>query len=316
MKLRGTDFGSVLGASGVEGFFGEGYRFHRFWRPFGLDFAGMTFVAKTTTLYPNAGNLRLDRDFSPRELFPGCVVVKPVRGMVLNAVGLSGPGFSGLLDRGLWQARTEPFFLSLASVAADATERMREYLRFAALLKAHLRDFRAPVGLQINFSCPNAGAGANGIDEIWDALDIFSELGIPLMPKFSLLLDTETAVRVSEHKACDALCVSNTIPWGELPEILDWKGMFGSNASPLAHLGGGGLSGKPLLPLVADWVREAKRAGITKPINAGGGVNSEKDARYLLSCGADSVFLGSVAILRPWRVRGIIRSLTQIQAGV
>ena len=48
MNQRVADFGPVWGASGVQGFFGEGYWFHR-WVP-GLSFDGCTFVAKTTTL--------------------------------------------------------------------------------------------------------------------------------------------------------------------------------------------------------------------------------------------------------------------------
>src|SRR3989344_7751324 len=38
MKLRGIEFGRVWGASGVLGFFGEGYWFHPYLKRFGLDF--------------------------------------------------------------------------------------------------------------------------------------------------------------------------------------------------------------------------------------------------------------------------------------
>jgi imidazole glycerol phosphate synthase subunit HisF len=58
---------------------------------------------------------------------------------------------------------------------------------------------------------------------------------------------------------------------------------------------------------VADWVAAARATGICKPINAGGGILSARDALTLLDAGADSVFIGSAAILRPWRVAGIIR---------
>src|SRR3989338_1556485 len=59
MELRGVHFGPVLDASGVRGFFGEGYWHHRYCKPFGLRFDGATFVAKTTTLLPRAGNMPL-----------------------------------------------------------------------------------------------------------------------------------------------------------------------------------------------------------------------------------------------------------------
>ncbi|MEK7078406.1 MAG: hypothetical protein AAB911_02450, partial [Patescibacteria group bacterium] len=115
-------------------------------------------------------------------------------------------------------------------------------------------------------------------------------------------------VDIANHSACDAICISNTIPWGQLPDRIDWEGLFGSKISPLAHLGGGGLSGKPLLPLVIDWITKARRVGLRKHINAGGGILSIKDGMKVFMAGADSISLGSIAFLRPWRVEGIIHA--------
>src|SRR5208282_391343 len=96
--LRGIDFGNVFNASGARGFHGEGYWFHRLWRPFGLDYAGSTFVAKTTTLMPRMGNMPIDESGKPVGMLPDCIVVKPAAGVVLNAVGLSGPGILALTE--------------------------------------------------------------------------------------------------------------------------------------------------------------------------------------------------------------------------
>ena len=92
MKLRGIEFGSVLGASGVQGFFGEGYWFHQPWADLGLDFRGMTFTAKTVTLSGRRGNMPIRADFKPQAWFPDCVKAKPLVGLMLNAVGLSNHG--------------------------------------------------------------------------------------------------------------------------------------------------------------------------------------------------------------------------------
>ncbi len=309
MRLRGIDFGSVLDASGVRGFFGEGYPYHRLLRPFGLDFAGSTFVAKTTTLFARAGNMPLKRDLTPQERLPRCVVVKPWSGVTLNAVGLSGPGAAALLETGRWQRREEPFFLSFMSIAATATERLEELSTFIRLLRGRLPEFRTPIGLQMNFSCPNVGLHPEDAErEALDALDEAATLDIPLMPKFSVATPVDVAAAVSRHPACDALCVSNTVPWGLFPGRIDWKGLFGSDVSPLARFGGGGLSGWPLLPIVRDWLRSARCRGIAVPVNAGGGILSPRDAALLLDEGAASVFIGSVSMLRPWRVAGIIRA--------
>ena len=111
---------------------------------------------------------------------------------------------------------------------------------------------------------------------------------------------------MAAHPGCDAIIMSNTIPWGQLPDRIDWKGLFGTDVSPVAKYGGGGLSGKPLLPIVTDWIRGARVKGVVKPIVAGGGILSKADADRMLDAGADAVELGSVAFLRPWRVQGII----------
>lgn len=310
MELRGIDFGRVLGASGVQGFFGEGYRIHKYWGPFAPRFSSMTFVAKTTTLHQRPGNMPLRDDHTPKSLIPKCVKVSWLKGVVLNSVGLSGPGAKALLDTGRWQQRERPFFLSFMSVEEAAQERLAELRGFVQLLEKQMVNFWAPLGLQINFSCPNVGVKPDHLlEEIEAGLDCAAELGIPLMPKVNLLLAPESAVQIADHPACDGLCVSNTLPWGAIPERLKWERLFGSEESPLAYLGGGGLSGKPLLPLLLEWIREAREAGMRKAINGGGGIISIKDARAVLAAGADSIFLGSIAILRPWRIKRIVETL-------
>jgi len=317
MILRGIDFGKVWGASGVQGFFGEGYRFHSKLGPLRPKFEGMTFVAKTTTLFSRPGNMPLEDDHTPEELFPSCIKVKPFKGVVLNAVGLSGPGARVLLASGHWLRRTKPFFISFMSVAGTPEERASELKQFADIFSAFLSNFptfRKIVGLQINHSCPNVGLHHDGAEltgEVCKALDIAARLEIPLVPKLNVLAPIKSALEISRYPSCDAICVSNTVPWGALPELIDWEGIFGSKESPLAHLGGGGLSGKPLLPIVIDWLNIARRAGLKKPINGGGGILSRRDAGKVFAAGADSISLGSVAILRPWRVRGIIRSCSK-----
>lgn len=319
MKLRGIDFGHVLGASGGQGFFGEGYWFHKYLKPFGLDFEGMTFVAKTTTFDPRTGNMALDEDLTPKHLFPNCIVVKPFKGVVLNSVGLSGPGAWRLFKDGRWQKREKPFFISFMSVSDYRNKRLDELREFISVFKVFLsHGFKAPasVGLQLNFSCPNVGLHSCELaDEIYDSLSIASTLDIPLMPKLNVLFPLEVVKEISEHPHCDALCISNTIPWGKLPDKINWKGLFGSDVSPLAHYGGGGLSGKPLLPLVAEYVAQIRERGINKPINAGGGILSMRDVYSLydfMTPGRDSIFLGSITMLRPWRVKRIIRKTNKL----
>lgn len=321
MILRGIDFGPCWGASGVQGWYGEGYPYHRWLGPLGPNFHGMTFVAKTTTLYPRSGNMPLDEHtWAPKEWLPKCVVVKPFAGAVLNAVGLSGPGAAALLTAKTerrWQNRENPFFISFMSVAPKPQDRLDEVRIFTDLLSGHLDEFRSPFGLQVNFSCPNVGLDPSSlIDETIKALDILEKLAIPLVPKFNVLMPVTAALRVAEHPACDAICMSNTLPFGKLPERINWSKLFGAEISPLASMGGGGLSGAPLHQIVVEWVKEARDAGLDTPLNVGGGIMSPRDVDNLVAAGLDfshdSIFLGSVAMLRPWRVAKIVRHANRL----
>lgn len=306
MVLRGIDFGHVLGASGVQGFFGEGYWFHNL-PVFGADFRGMTFVAKTATLLSRAGNMPLTQDFRPRSPLPACIKVKWWDGQMLNAVGLSNPSLAGLLGTGRWQERIEPFFISIMSLEQHPLRRQAELRLMVDLLEFARDSFQAPYGLQINLSCPNTDHDPKDlIREAAISLEIASRLNVPLMPKFSIAsAPIEAILELESHPDCDAICVSNTIPFGW--KGLDWEKVWGTRTSPLAHLKGGGLSGRALLPLVCAWIRELRAAGFTKPINGGGGIMSRRDIGPYVQAGASSIFLGSVAALRPWQVQEIIR---------
>lgn len=336
MILNGIEFGHVWNSAFVRGFFGDGlFRHHRYLRPFGLDWAGSTFVAKTTTLEPRTGHLPLGgpSGTTPKEWRPKCVRVNWRAGAVLNAVGLSGPGLEALLREGYWQARTEPFLLSFTSVRVEPGNRLDEARRMAEMLAFVRPLFHAPFAVQWNDSCPNVGLDPTAM--VWKTRNVLSVLadrlpGVPLLPKINALVPVEAAREIAAHPACSAIVVSNTLPWGVLPDRIDWKGLFGE-VSPLAHLGGGGLSGAPLLPIVQEWIARAvygttpddllsdpwalHRSKPTDtfpaPVVAGGGVLSRRDAWSMLAVGASAVELGSVAILRPWRVRSIIYSLNR-----
>jgi len=305
------DFGRVHVASGATGFFGEGYWFHEYLRRYGLDFSDATLVSKTVTLNPRAGFMPYGPDkLTLAERFPHCVTIRWWSGCVLNAVSLGNPGIRQLLAYNRWQKMRQPFFISVATVYSDWHERKVELELFCRLLNKE-RPFTTSFGLQLNLSCPNSGLGEIGmVSQVSELLEIARrELpDVPLMVKFSVVTPAETAVNVALHSACDAICVSNAVPWGQCSDQIDWSRLFGTYESPLKTFGGGGLSGAPLRPLVVNWLAKAKALGLSKPICAGGGILKTEDAWSLFKLGADAVSLGSIAILRPWRVRGIIKS--------
>jgi dihydroorotate dehydrogenase (NAD+) catalytic subunit len=317
MRLRGVEWGNVFNSAGGRSFFGEGYWWHALAAWCGLRYEGSTFVSKTTTLLPRKGNMPLDDAHQPMVLRPDCIVVKPLAGVVLNAVGLSGPGVRVLMDR--WREdrrkRLRPRQMVVSYMAVEGTpkDRISEASSFFTIVEPFVQgngtDFTA---LQLNFSCPNVGVDSSHLrEEVAGVLDHAKRLNVVTMIKLNALVPPELACELAAHPACDAVVCSNTIPWGQLKERIDWHGLFGSDESPIARYGGGGLSGKPLLPIVEEWIADAVRAGMTKPIVGGGGILSKRDAHRLLDVGAAAVELGSVSILRPWRVAGIIRSVNE-----
>lgn len=329
-RIRGVDFGPVWGASGVQKFFGDSWPHHeRFkrWFPKGFDMTGMTFVAKTMTTKALKGNMPSDDQDNPYEARPRCVVVNPLsflRGVALNAVGLTNRGARALFADGRWHERTEPFFISFAPQGKTLSAKIEDAREFIRICQFCL-PFHVPAGLQLNLSCPNTGENVSDsgplVNEALALLDEFKVLSVHLriVVKINVLMPAEAARRISLHIACDGLCISNTIPWEALPSLgINRFLLFGTTTSPLRKRGfeqSGGLSGKPLLPLVERWVRHARSVGVLKHINAGGGILSPSDVYRLKDAGADSVSLGVITMLRPWRVQETIRAAHQVFDG-
>jgi dihydroorotate dehydrogenase len=303
MKLRGIDFECVWNAAGARGFFGEGYWFHKLTRP---DFTGITFVSKTATKNARLGNKA--KYPSLRELiYPSWMRVKPFSCHTLNAMGLPNDGLDEYLREGKWQDRIDPFFISIApSPAADTPQRrLEEMKQMIDWLEECDGYFEGLFGLQINLSCPNTGEDPKTFVPEWARLlEAASQLRVPLVPKFSIAsAPIEAVMELKDNPNCDAICVSNTVPY-------DWNGLgekiWGKKVSPLANLGGGGIAGPVLLPHVCDYITELRDKGFAKPINGGGGVFCINDINRMRIAGASGISLGTICMLRPWRIQPIV----------
>ncbi len=180
MILRGIRFRNVFNASGARGFAKEGYWFHNLWRRFGLNYAGSTFVAKTTTLNSRMGNMAFSsKTLQPQNLVPKCIIVKPIAGVTLNAIGLSGPGLQRLIPH--WEPmKDEAFFISYMSVETTAEARIDEARRFVSRLINNYHKLPTKIGIQVNLSCPNVGLDpAELVHEVTSILSEFSILSLP-----------------------------------------------------------------------------------------------------------------------------------------
>jgi dihydroorotate dehydrogenase len=90
--------------------------------------------------------------------------------------------------------------------------------------------------------------------------------------------------------------------------LVDWDYLFGKTGSlksPLQLRGfeqPGGLSGKPLLPIVCRLIADIRSHDVRKHINGCGGILGPWSAFKVMRAGADSISVGSAAILAPWGV--------------
>lgn len=324
MKLKNINFGYVLGQSGIQGFFGEGdeYPHHRVlhflfgW--LGFSFKGMTFVAKTTSLnpriYPNASQTPLD-DYKLKQWFPKSIwfsLRSIMQGYVLNAMGIPSPGALFLLKLKKWEKRTEPFQLSFMPMETALHGKIMEVKQFCEWLFYYLPPVKHSYGVQMNVSCPNTGHAQTEALEEWIILaNVFKTLmpDTPLIFKLDLTIDQQVVSKLQKH--CDAICMGNTLAFGKLPEKVKWQNLF-KNGSPLVKLFGekfsGGLSGQPLYPVLIDWLKEMDRIDPTVTIIAGGGIMTKDNITQLskFRC-VKAIALGSVAIVRPWRLQSLIR---------
>lgn len=329
MQLNGIEFGNAFCASGARNFTGKGYPFHGFFTHVGLGYKGSTLITKTVTTSPRTGNMPLKKDgLTPESFSPDCIYTDLWRGLALNAVGLSNFGTAWLLRHPEVLTRTEPFFISFMPVADTVDGRIEEVRCFVELLmdarsphKPHTTRLSAPIAIQLNVSCPNTGHQFMAfLLEVDRWLTILSEAESPIVVKFNAITPINAALQISQHPHCSAISVSNTIPWFtqaphikgcKPPPLIPWLELFGTEISPLAKYGGGGLSGAPILPLVEWWIERFRDCDKELPIMGGGGILCKKDADRLIAAGADAIELGSVAFLRPWRVQGIINHINR-----
>ncbi|OGZ73547.1 MAG: hypothetical protein A2908_00375 [Candidatus Staskawiczbacteria bacterium RIFCSPLOWO2_01_FULL_38_12b] len=300
-------FGRCIGAAGVQGHYGEGHLHYKI-PGRNPNFERMTFTSKTQTLLERSGNVKSAWYFW-EFIFPSWARMHFSSRHTLNVMGLPGPGICGALQTGQWQNRTEPFGISIMAVEATLEKRLDELFRIADIIGEHKTDFIAPsIYIQLNRSCPNTGHSINVseiVKESEKGLQILSVLGWPLQEKFAVDTAPVEAIReLQGNPYCDGICIGNTVKYNYRSL---GKEIFGKDVSPLARLGGGGISGPKLLPLNCDYIKKLRDLGFEKNINGLGGIFCPDDVDRYRNAGADSVGIGTVAFYDPKQVALIIQ---------
>jgi dihydroorotate dehydrogenase (NAD+) catalytic subunit len=236
------------------------------------DFPFDTFVSKTITLAPRAGN-------PPPRLW------ETPAGLV-NSIGLPNKGLEGFL------AHDYPFLASLpvplvVSVMGFDHDQLEQLVTAVAA-----RD--ETEAIELNFSCPNVETGLiMGAEpsETAAALDRLRPLtGKPLIVKLTPTAQDQGAVaRAAEDAGADALSLINTIP-GIAFDPKTGKRWLGA--------GRGGQSGPAVRAVALAQVAEV-RAATGLPIVGMGGIASGRDASDFLRAGATCVAVGTESFRDP-----------------
>lgn len=258
-------------ASGALGYDGKGWPWEWPLRWIGLlDHSLFTVVIKTLTREPKKGNFRWYNPF-------GCIRI--IDGGVVNAVGFTNPGIEW------WCRKVGPTVDSrkIPLVGSIFSEEPEELVEMAIMLNPF--DL---VALEINASCPNAGRGflENTEKVITGCKVVRTASRFPLIVKLSVVHDVDFIIPRIEG-VVEAITI-NSVPW---------RVIFPQKKSPLAHLGGGGVSGKIAQPFT--WKMVEKLVSITEIPVIGPSVWEFQDIEELRKIGAKAVSFGSLFLARP-----------------
>lgn len=259
-------------ASGALGFDGKGWPWEKPLTYIGLLKPSLfTSVIKTLTLRPTQGNLNWH---NPAQC------LKPISGGVVNAVGLSNPGIDW------WCEKIGPTVCSreipLVGSIFGQTDELADMAR-------SLNNFDL-VGLELNASCPNTNDDIlqNTLKVIASCEAIKKTSRLPLILKISVVHDIVQIVKNVEG-LIEAFSV-NSVPWATA---------FPNRQSPLASLGGGGVSGKAAQPFTWGLVKTLSRLTAIPVI--GPSIWDYSDLEKIRRIGARAISFGSIFLFRPWR---------------
>ena len=213
--------------------------------------------------------------------------IAEVRGGMLNAIGLQGPGVEGFVRDALpfLRALGVPAICNIWGLSVD------EYAEVARRLSAE----EGVSALELNVSCPNVhgGGAAFGTDPRTLSAVVSAARAatrLPLLVKLAPNVpDVTVFARAAEEAGADALSISNTIP--AMVIDIERRRPFLGNVQ-------GGLSGPALHPVAVRLVWQAA-AAVRIPILGMGGIVEPSDAIELLCAGATAVAVGTANFTDP-----------------
>ena len=255
-------------------------------------------ITKSATRFPRRGN------FVPTNPFTWKYIQRLPQGGMLNAYGLTNDGVAAVAPR-IGAACREGFQVIpnfWPEFTKGSEQAIQETQEAVALYRQNLGE--AFWALELNLSCPNVPEDmacnlADGLACVRAVKATHTDLF--LIAKISIRHPYEFAQEL-ERAGAGALHAINTIPY----ELVFPPSHF--PPSPLADVGGGGISGGPALALAYQY-NQGLRPLVRMPIIMGCGVTCKDDVQRYMDIGADAVSLCTLALRKPNLAENIINTL-------
>jgi len=251
-------------------------------------------ITKSATRWPHIGNFRLLKPWTWR-----CIQNIGNRGM-LNAYGLTNPGVEAIapkIARAIAKGfKVIPsFYPQFIHGQAKAIEETGQAIE----IYHHYMEFSFWV-LELNFSCPNSAEKIK--ENMADAVALIKDIKqkypwLCLIAKISFVHPQSFAQELVSA-GVDIIHAINTIPHDLV---------YPDARSPLADLGGGGVSGGPIFRQAYEYnkrLRETLPQSV--PMIMGGGVSDVSDAEKYYCIDAKAVSICTVCRLIPKEAERIV----------
>lgn len=275
---------------------------------------GVTNITKSSTLRRHIGNFRLFYPWTWK-------YIQVIRGNgLLNAYGLTGPGvevnapkIASACQRGF---KVIPnFYPQFAHGQAKAIE---ETLHAIEIYSHFMGSFFWV--LELNFSCPNDKVKIQ--ENMGDAVACVKAVRqahpkLCLIGKISIVHPHEFAQWLI-NAGVNIIHAINTIPYDlvypnnrvrAINTTLPCDLAYPNSQSPLAAVGGGGVSGGPAFPQAFEYNKALRQQIPNTPIIMGCGVMSLDDAEKYFGIGANAVSICTVLRLDPGEAVKIITKI-------
>lgn len=209
----------------------------------------------------------------------------------VNAVGLSNPGYRWWLKS---VASKMDFSWSrvVVSVSPSGAPDIESFQKMVTEIDSlgHLL-----AGIELNPSCPNVGGFSSA--EIIDYTKATKRATtLPLYLKLSAAQKVAEIIPAVEDSVAGISI--NSVPW---------KLVFPNQTSPLAHLGGGAVSGRPVREANWELVRQIKAISDVRVIIPD--IWDESDLAAARELGYCDYSFGAVHICRPWWPTACVRKM-------